>query len=170
MSPFFVCRWKYSLEGQLTKATRLKGIKNFSPRDFGLIELAVAQWGPFVFIHMGASGEKRQHKIQPSQIPSLHQQLAPLKSMIEPQFGDLSQLQWIGSKEFEVNCNWKLVNDNYLDGEYHIPYIHPGSPLLSLLVVGQLPLLHLYIYTFFFGRPQFTIRHGHLSNEAVRRI
>jgi hypothetical protein len=47
--------WTYSLDGKLTKATKLKGIKDFSPKDFGLIEFPVTEWETFVFVHMGPS-------------------------------------------------------------------------------------------------------------------
>lgn len=37
--------------GRLVKATRLKGIKDFKVRDFGLHPLAIDTWGDLVFIH-----------------------------------------------------------------------------------------------------------------------
>ena len=44
--------WTYSTSGRLTKATRLKGIQDFSPKNFGLIPIAVEKWGPFVYINL----------------------------------------------------------------------------------------------------------------------
>ena len=47
--------WTYGLDGRLNKALRLKGIKDFKARDFGLKTLAVAEFGPLVFINLEPS-------------------------------------------------------------------------------------------------------------------
>ena len=47
--------WTYGLDGRLTKALRLKGIKDFKARDFGLKPVAVAEFGPLVFINLEPS-------------------------------------------------------------------------------------------------------------------
>ena len=44
--------WTYGLDGRLNKALRLKGIKDFKARDFGLKPVAVAEFGPLVFINL----------------------------------------------------------------------------------------------------------------------
>ena len=44
--------WKYGLDGRLNKALRLKGIKDFRAKDFGLKPVAVAEFGPLVFINL----------------------------------------------------------------------------------------------------------------------
>ena len=46
--------WTYSTSGRLTKATRLKGIQDFSAKNFGLIPIAVEKWGPFIFINLSS--------------------------------------------------------------------------------------------------------------------
>ena len=120
------------MEGKLTKATKLKGIKDFKPKEFGLHEIPLTEWGPFIFIHMGPHSVKTEHPMTPDQVPSLHTQLAPLKKEIDASFGGLSNMRWMASKTFTVACNWKVVNDNYLDGEYHIPYVHPGKKQILL--------------------------------------
>jgi len=45
--------WTYDLTGKLIKATRLTGIENFDVKKNGLRPLAVEQWGPFIFCHLG---------------------------------------------------------------------------------------------------------------------
>jgi choline monooxygenase len=45
--------WTYSTTGRLTKATRLKGIKDFRAKDMGLKPVDVATWGPLVFVRLG---------------------------------------------------------------------------------------------------------------------
>ena len=56
----FVCPyhgWTYSLEGRLTKALRLKGIKEFKAKDFGLKQIVAATFGPLVFINLNPNAE-----------------------------------------------------------------------------------------------------------------
>jgi phenylpropionate dioxygenase-like ring-hydroxylating dioxygenase large terminal subunit len=31
----------------------------------------------------------------------------------------------VARREYELNCNWKVFCDNYLDGGYHVPFAHP---------------------------------------------
>jgi choline monooxygenase len=35
------------------------------------------------------------------------------------------KLQYHSNKYWTINCNWKAYIDNYLDGGYHIPHMHP---------------------------------------------
>ena len=49
--------WTYGLDGRLTRANRLKDIKEFKTKDFGLKPMSVAQWGPLVFVNADASAE-----------------------------------------------------------------------------------------------------------------
>ncbi|MDP2436840.1 MAG: aromatic ring-hydroxylating dioxygenase subunit alpha [archaeon] len=130
----FVCcyhGWTFNLSGQLTKATRVKGIENFRNRDWGLQEIPVAQWGPFLFLWFGQG--------QPSH--SLHGDLQPVSEWLT-KFGypaDVGEgMVYHSSRTYELACNWKIINENYLDGEYHIPYLHPG--LNSSLDMGSYSL------------------------------
>jgi len=110
--------WTYGLDGKLLKATRLKGIKDFTPKEFGLRAMPITVWGPFVFIWPG----------EDKNVESLSDILQPVHDTLNKHgyAPDLSDVQFLVRKTFTVNCNWKLVNDNYLDGEYHIPYVHTG--------------------------------------------
>src|SRR6202795_2819222 len=35
-------------------------------------------------------------------------------------------LHHVDSRIYELNCNWKVFIDNYLDGGYHVPHLHKG--------------------------------------------
>ena len=35
-------------------------------------------------------------------------------------------MRFVGRREYEVACNWKVYVDNYLDGGYHVHTIHPS--------------------------------------------
>jgi choline monooxygenase len=112
--------WTFNFEGKLTKAVKLKGIENFVASEWGLKEIPVRTWGPFVFIWFG------DPKVKPP--TDLHAELHPFNQWLET-FGYPSidqPLKYVAEQSFEIACNWKLVNDNYLDGVYHIPTIHHG--------------------------------------------
>jgi choline monooxygenase len=38
----------------------------------------------------------------------------------------LSDLHWFERRHYSFDCNWKVFVDNYLDGGYHVPYLHKG--------------------------------------------
>ena len=48
------------MDGRLTKALRLKGIKEFKAKDFGLKPIAAAEFGPLVFINLNPDAKKDQ--------------------------------------------------------------------------------------------------------------
>ena len=57
----FVCcyhGWTFNLSGQLTKATRMKGVEGFKAKDWGLREIPLSVWGPFVFLYFGGNEAK----------------------------------------------------------------------------------------------------------------
>jgi choline monooxygenase len=38
----------------------------------------------------------------------------------------LHNLHWLERRHYTFDCNWKVFVDNYLDGGYHVPYLHKG--------------------------------------------
>ncbi len=102
--------WTYGLDGALRTAPAMGRIDGFDRDAMGLPSAAVAAWGPFVFVSLAE---------QPG---DLHAELAPLNSLLEASgWGDL---QYYGSGIYELECNWKVYVDNYLDGGYHIAHAH----------------------------------------------
>ena len=119
----FVCcyhGWTFNLNGQLTKTTRMKGIENFRNKDWNLKEIPLAQWGPFIFLHFGKDVKK---------MSDVTKDLQPVSDWLT-KFGYPSDIgagmKYHSTRTYDLHCNWKIVNENYLDGEYHIPYLHPG--------------------------------------------
>jgi choline monooxygenase len=39
---------------------------------------------------------------------------------------DLGNFHWVERRRYTLDCNWKVFVDNYLDGGYHVPYLHKG--------------------------------------------
>ncbi len=57
--------------------------------------------------------------------PSLEEFLGP-EVIAEVAQLDLGSLHWFDRQHYVFDCNWKVFVDNYLDGGYHIPYLHKG--------------------------------------------
>lgn len=111
--------WSYSLDGRFQKATRLAGIQNFKPNDFSLLPISIATWGPFVLLNfsMPYTGLKFDHNaVGEDWLGDAHPVIA--KADID------AALCHVATKEYLVNCNWKVFCDNYLDGGYHVPIAH----------------------------------------------
>ncbi len=104
--------WTYGLDGSLLSAPETDGLEDFSPERFGLVPLAVATCGPFVFVSLGA--EQR----------SLNDDLATLKGELDATHID--SLHFVARRTYSMKCNWKVYVDNYLDGGYHVAYLHRG--------------------------------------------
>jgi choline monooxygenase len=103
--------WTYSLEGELLRAPEMEGVERFAPADMRLRSVAVATWGPLVFVNLDGAA------------PALEDMLGDIPGRVEA-FGCAS-MRYVMRKEYELACNWKVYVDNYLEG-YHIPIVHPS--------------------------------------------
>jgi choline monooxygenase len=104
--------WTYALDGSLRRAPELGGVRDFDRDCFGLMPMQVAQWGTLVFICMGdAPG-------------SIDGGLTELQARLERM--KLGELRFVRRVSSMVKCNWKVYVDNYLDGGYHVAYLHKG--------------------------------------------
>ncbi len=82
----------------------------FDRADYGLLEVAVDTWGPFLFVT-----------------------LAPDPAPLSTQLGDLPQrfadyrlAEWQPQRRrtYDVAANYKLVGENFME-YYHLPWVHP---------------------------------------------
>jgi choline monooxygenase len=103
--------WTYSLKGELLRAPEMEGVERFTPADMRLRSVAVATWGPLVFVNLDGAA------------PALEDMLGDIPGRVAP-FGCAS-MRYVMRKEYELACNWKVYIDNYLEG-YHIPIVHPS--------------------------------------------
>jgi choline monooxygenase len=106
--------WTYDLTGKLRGTPEFDGVADFCREDHGLVPLAVAVWGPLVFVHAPPL----------DQVAPLTEYLAPLPEHT-PGLG-LEAMRCVERREYELACNWKVFVDNYLDGGYHVNTVHPG--------------------------------------------
>jgi choline monooxygenase len=105
--------WTYSLEGELKGTPDFAGVCNFDRAANGLVQIETAQWENWIFARLEPDG------------PSLENFLgADLIGRIA-QLG-LGELHWMERRHYELDCNWKVFVDNYLDGGYHVPHLHKG--------------------------------------------
>lgn len=104
--------WTYDLTGRLRGTPEFEGVQDFPREANGLTAVTVAQWGPFVFVHLNPPQQELQSFLAP--IP----ERTPL-SVLEP-------LRFVERRSYDLACNWKVFVDNYLDGGYHVNTVHPG--------------------------------------------
>jgi choline monooxygenase len=105
--------WTYGLDGRLRGTPDFAGVCNFDRDRNGLVPVRVAAWENWVFVRLDEDG------------PSLEESLgADLVEQIRPL--GLSNLHFLERRHYAFDCNWKVFVDNYLDGGYHIPYLHKG--------------------------------------------
>lgn len=104
--------WTYGLDGSLKGTPDFAGVCDFDRAANGLVPVHVATWESFVFVRLSAGG------------PHLEEFLGDLAARIAPR--ELSRLKFHSRRDYVLRCNWKVFVDNYLDGGYHVPYIHKG--------------------------------------------
>ncbi|VTT97823.1 (2fe-2s)-binding protein : Rieske (2Fe-2S) domain protein OS=Roseiflexus sp. (strain RS-1) GN=RoseRS_0979 PE=4 SV=1: Rieske: Ring_hydroxyl_A [Gemmataceae bacterium] len=105
--------WTYDLAGNLRGVPEFDGVEGFRREDNGLPPVSVAEWGPYVWVHLEKPAEP------------LEQFLAPLPAWAASRDA-LKGLVWHARKTYDLACNWKVYVDNYLDGGYHVNTVHPG--------------------------------------------
>jgi phenylpropionate dioxygenase-like ring-hydroxylating dioxygenase large terminal subunit len=104
--------WTYELDGRLRSAPRSEREAGFEPDSLGLVQLQVDNWGPLVFVNPDADAAP------------LAEALGPLPEQVA-QVLDVDALEFHSRSEFEVETNWKVACENFLEC-YHCPVAHPG--------------------------------------------
>src|ERR1051325_10291040 len=104
--------WTYSLEGELKGTPDFSGVCDFERAQNGLVPLEFSEWENWLFVKLAAGPTLREFLTA-----ELTAQISPLQ---------LSKLHWFERRHYSFDCNWKVFVDNYLDGGYHVPYLHKG--------------------------------------------
>lgn len=102
--------WTYRLDGMLRGVPHFNRTELFDKRDYGLIQLRLAEWQGLLFVHLAADP------------PPLETFLAGIAERMAPMRFDT--LRFAKRVDYEARCNWKVYVDNYLEG-YHVPHVHP---------------------------------------------
>jgi choline monooxygenase len=103
--------WTYTLDGQLRSAPEMTGAKDFDVADIRLPPLRVHEWQGLVFVSLD------------DDVPPFEEVYAGIVERIAPI--DLSAMRYQRRETYDIDCNWKVYIDNYLEG-YHLPHVHPG--------------------------------------------
>ena len=106
--------WSYRLDGGLKSAPRMAGVKRFDREQYGLPSFEAVEKGPFVFVRIATpAGEDREAE-------------GPLYTEIEGRLraADFQSLRFFARRSYQMDCNWKVFVDNYLDGGYHVGHLH----------------------------------------------
>lgn len=104
--------WTYDLRGRLRSAPRMAGIRGFDREAMSLPSLPVAAWGPWAWLSPDPAA------------PPLLDRIAELDTMLART--EWERLRFHSRVSWTIACNWKVYVDNYLDGGYHIPHMHPS--------------------------------------------
>jgi choline monooxygenase len=104
--------WTYALDGELRSTPEFEDVQGFDRKKNGLVPVRVETWESFVFVCLA------------DDTPPLADHLGALAAQVAPL--RLGSLQFAERREYTLSCNWKVFVDNYLDGGYHVPYLHRG--------------------------------------------
>ncbi|HSK62724.1 MAG TPA: aromatic ring-hydroxylating dioxygenase subunit alpha [Pyrinomonadaceae bacterium] len=105
--------WTYSLAGELKGTPDFSGVCDFDRASNGLVPVEIAEWENWVFVKLYPGNPCLKDFLT----PDLTEQIRPLR---------LTDLHWFERRHYHFDCNWKVFVDNYLDGGYHVPYLHKG--------------------------------------------
>ncbi len=102
--------WTYLLDGSLRGTPRFDRTELFDKKDYGLVPVRSGLWERMAFVHLSEDGEP------------LEKVFRGIRERIGPP--GLGAMHFYKRVTYEVQCNWKVYVDNYLEG-YHLPYVHP---------------------------------------------
>ena len=108
--------WNYGLDGKLRARPHFLGpdqvdkLENGGGEQLDLIPVRTETWNGCIFVNVSDDAEP------------LGDWLAPLLARTKAY--DFSTIRWAGKLDFEVQANWKLVYENYMEG-YHVFSVHP---------------------------------------------
>jgi phenylpropionate dioxygenase-like ring-hydroxylating dioxygenase large terminal subunit len=109
--------WTYGLNGELKAAPGMREEVEFDRGEFGLLQARLETWGPFIFVSPDPDAA------------SLSSVLGKLPEMTAASGLRLNDVRRRVHNSYEINANWKIVVDNYLEC-YHCPTAHPGFSAL----------------------------------------
>ncbi len=102
--------WTYDLAGALKAVPAMEAACDFEPSGIALPRAEVVEWQGLVFASLGGGAPFD------SLVEGVAAAIAPTR---------LDALAFHARRIYEVDCNWKVYIDNYLEG-YHVPLVHPA--------------------------------------------
>ncbi len=122
--------WTYALDGSLIRTPNIGGagvhqVDGFDVTGMGLVQVRSAVWHDLVFINLDGSAGPFDEFIAP-----LEKRWSKLWGKTGADY--LRVPDDYGSITFDLETNWKLVVENYLEA-YHLPTVHPELNRVSPL-------------------------------------
>ncbi len=102
--------WTYGLDGKLRQAPEMQDAKGFERENVALKSLHLITWQGLVFVALSGTAPRSE-----AYFGGITERIAPI---------DLTSMRHARQDVYEMNCNWKVYVDNFLEG-YHIPLVHP---------------------------------------------
>jgi len=101
--------WTYALDGRLLSAPEMDDARDFATDAIRLPQARVAQWRSLVFAAFDDA-------------PPFEE----LVDGIDARVGAAAMSDYAFARRvaYEIDCDWKVYVDNYLEG-YHVPHVHP---------------------------------------------
>jgi phenylpropionate dioxygenase-like ring-hydroxylating dioxygenase large terminal subunit len=113
--------WTYELDGRLIGAPQMQRTEGFRKEAFCLPEIRTETWNGWIYVTLNAGA------------PTIAEDLAPLRDLVERY--DMAAYVPIIHQEFHWKTNWKLVNENFMEG-YHGPFAHRATAGRGFQVEG----------------------------------
>ena len=115
--------WTYAPDGQLLKTPHVGGFgvhehERFDRGAHGLKAVRTHVWNRIVFVNL--DGRAEPFEVAAAGIVERYRALAGADAE-----GELRAPATHAGTTIELECNWKLVVENYLES-YHLPFVHPA--------------------------------------------
>jgi choline monooxygenase len=105
--------WTYALDGRLRGAPEMGRAEGFDATTVRLPQARVAEWQGLVF----AALDERA--------PPFDEVVDGIESRLAAAGHRLPDYRFHRRLAYDIDCDWKVYVDNYLEG-YHVPRVHPG--------------------------------------------
>jgi carnitine monooxygenase subunit len=105
--------WSYHATGELRTARGAEAVAGFNKGEFCLKEIRLEQFGPLLFVNLDRNAAP------------LAAQAEGLLAEIRRYAPDLDKVTKVASQSWEIEANWKVVVDNFLEC-YHCEPAHPA--------------------------------------------
>lgn len=104
--------WTYNLEGELMGVPERKTqFPDLDLKNLCLYKATVGTWRGMIFVHPDENAE------------SLESWFGPVEPYLGPHQPDKLVEYVEGRYRYEINANWKIIVENYIDG-YHVAHLH----------------------------------------------
>ena len=113
--------WCYGLDGALRSAPRTEHLQGFAKAEWGLVPVRVETFAGFVYVTLDAEAQPVAEMAPDAE--------AEMRRFLP----DLDRLKLVEEVDVEVAANWKVIQENSIEG-YHFDYSGPVHRQLAALI------------------------------------